>query len=47
MDTQSQIINQNAANNSEVQNFQKQMIAKAQKEIAQIEEEINQLEENQ
>jgi len=43
----SRVLNANASNNQLVQNYQKQVVEKAKKDIAKIEDEIKQLEQAQ
>ena len=43
----SRVLNVNASNNQQVQNYQKQTVEKAKKDIEKIEDEIKQLEQTQ
>ena len=43
----SRVLNTDASNSQQVQNYQKQVVEKAKKEIAKIDEEIKQLEQTQ
>ena len=43
----SRVLNANASDNQQVQNYQKQVFEKAKKDIAKIEDDIKQLEQNQ